>query len=83
MLDSLTVESGTLDLYVQLAGAEVSVDGQRWVNSDSGHIQVQLPAGAHRIEISCTGYRPFATTIDIPERESVPLNVVLMPIGSA
>jgi hypothetical protein len=44
---------------------------------------VRLPVGTHRIEITRTGYRPFATTIDIPERESVPLNVVLMPIGSA
>jgi hypothetical protein len=81
--DSLTVESGTLDLYVQPSGAEVRVDGQRWVSSDSGHFQVRLPAGTHRIEITRPGYRPFATTIDIPERGSVPLNVVLMPIGSA
>lgn len=80
--DSQTVENGTLDLYVQPAGAEVRVDGQPWVSSENGHFLVQLPAGTHRLEISRPGYRPFASTITIAQGESVPLSVALMPTGS-
>jgi hypothetical protein len=72
-------ETGTLDLYVQPAGAEVRLDGQRWVSSDSGHFLVQIPAGKHSVEISRPGYQAFMTIIQIRESETVPLNVVLMP----
>lgn len=76
-------ETGTLDLYVQPAGAEVRLDGQRWVSSDSGHFLVQIPAGKHRVEISRPGYQAFMTIVEIRQRETVPLNVVLMPRTSS
>jgi hypothetical protein len=69
---------GTLDLYVQPADAEVSIDGQRWVSSDEGHFMVQVPAGKHHIEVGKTGYRHFATDVGIGEGETNSLNVSLM-----
>jgi hypothetical protein len=69
---------GTLDLYVQPATAEVTIDGQRWVTSDEGHFVVQLPAGKHRVEVSRSGYRQFTTEIEIREGEAMPLNVSLI-----
>jgi hypothetical protein len=69
---------GTLDLYVQPATAEVTLDGQRWVSSDEGHFMVQVPAGKHRVEVSKSGYRQFTTEIEIREGEAVPLNVSLI-----
>lgn len=69
---------GTLDLRVQPASAEVTIDGQRWVSSDEGHFLVQLPEGMHRIEVTRAGYRPFSTDIDVGDGETMPLNVSLM-----
>lgn len=69
---------GTLDLYVQPANAEVSIDGQRWVSSDAGHFMVQVPVGKHHIEVRKGGYRQFATDVEIREAETSPLNVSLM-----
>jgi len=75
---SQAVGFGTLDLYVQPASAEVTIDGQRWVSSDEGHFMVQVPAGKHRVEVSKSGYRQFTTEIEIREGEALPLNVSLI-----
>jgi hypothetical protein len=75
-----TVEAagfGTLDLYVQPASAEVTIDGQRWVSSEMGHLVVQVPAGTHRVEIGKSGYRQFATEIEVRDGETLPVNVGL------
>jgi hypothetical protein len=69
---------GTLDLYVQPAAAEVTIDGERWVSSDEGHFMVQVPAGKHRVEVSKSGYRQFKTEVEIREGEALPLNVSLI-----
>jgi hypothetical protein len=69
---------GTLDLYVQPANAEVSIDGRRWVSSDEAHFMVQVPAGKHHIEVRKAGYRQFVTDLEIREGETSPLNVSLM-----
>jgi hypothetical protein len=69
---------GTLDLYVQPATAEVTIDGQRWVSSEEGHFVVQVPAGKHRVEVSKSGYRQFTTEIEIRDGEALPLNVSLI-----
>jgi uncharacterized membrane protein len=67
-----------LDLYVQPATAEVTIDGQRWVSSEEGHFVVQVPAGKHRVEVSKSGYRQFTTEIEIRDGEALPLNVSLI-----
>lgn len=74
----VAVGFGTLDLFVQPANAEVTIDGQRWVSSDEGHFMVQVAVGEHHIEVRKTGYRPFATDIEIREGETNQLNVSLL-----
>jgi len=69
---------GTLDLYVQPPDSEVTIDGQRWMSSDKGHFMVQVPVGKHHIEVRKSGYRQFATELEIREGETSPLNVSLM-----
>jgi hypothetical protein len=73
---------GTLDIFVQPTGAEVTIDGQRWVTSDEGHFMVQVPAGKHRVEIKKPGYRQFATEIEVGDGQTVPVNVSLMTTSS-
>jgi hypothetical protein len=73
---------GTLDIFVQPASAEITLDGQRWVTSDEGHFMVQVPVGKHRVEVRKSGYRQFTTEIEIGEGQTVPLNVSLMTTSS-
>jgi hypothetical protein len=68
---------GTLDLFVQPAGATVLIDGQPWITSEEGHFVVQVSAGTHRVEINKAGYRRYATDVAIREGEQTPLNVSL------
>jgi uncharacterized membrane protein len=69
---------GTLDIRVQPAGAEVTIDGQKWLTSEEGHFSLQLPSGMHRIEIAKSGYGQFVREVDVLDGEVVPLNVSLM-----
>lgn len=71
---------GTLDLHVQPATAELTIDGRRWLSSDGGHFLVQLPEGRHRIEVAQHGYRPFSADIDLGDAETTLLNVTLLPV---
>jgi len=73
---------GTLDVYVQPASADVTIDGQRWVTSDEGHFVVQIPAGKHRVDVSKSGYRRFTTEVEVGDGETMPLNVSLMTTPS-
>lgn len=73
---------GTLDIYVQPAGAEVTIDGERWVSTDEGHFMVQVPAGKHRVEIGKPGYRRFTAEIEVEDGETMPLNVSLIATTS-
>jgi uncharacterized membrane protein len=66
---------GTLDLYVQPASAEVTIDGHRWVSSAEGHYMVQVPVGKHRVDVSKSGYRQFTTEIEVGDGQTIPLNV--------
>jgi hypothetical protein len=73
---------GTLDLYVQPAGAEVTIDGQRWMSSDEGHFIVQVPVGKHRVDVSKLGFRQFTTEIEVGDGHVFPLNVSLITATS-
>ncbi|MEZ5294604.1 MAG: PEGA domain-containing protein [Vicinamibacterales bacterium] len=73
----VSVAVGTLELLVQPGTATVAVDGARWVSSEPGSYDLQLPVGAHRIEVSAPGFRAFATTVDVRDGETTPLNVSL------
>jgi uncharacterized membrane protein len=65
-------------LRVQPASAEVWIDGERWVSSDQGRFLIQVSEGPHRIEVTSTGYRAYSTEIQVPDGQTVPLNVTLM-----
>ena len=69
---------GTLAIRVQPTDAIVTVDGERWDSPEGGsRLQVQLPAGAHRIEIRKEGYKPYVTSVQIRSGETETLNVSL------
>jgi hypothetical protein len=69
---------GTLTLRVQPADAVVTIDGERWDSPQGGsRLVVQLPAGAHRVEVSKEGYTPYSTSVDLRAGEERVLNVSL------
>ena len=69
---------GTLTLRVQPTNAEVWIDGERWTSSDGGRFVIQLPPGAHRLEVISAGYREYSSDIQVSDGETMPLNVSLM-----
>ena len=71
--------AGTLELRVQPARAEVSIDGARWSSSDGERFRIDLPAGTHRLEVTKNGYRGFSGDIQIQDGQTTPVNVALTP----
>jgi hypothetical protein len=70
---------GTLDIVVQPATATVAIDGRTWQTSEPGHFVIQLPPGRHRVDINASGYRAFATEVEVRDTTTAPLNVSLTP----
>jgi hypothetical protein len=71
-------EFGTIAIRAQPAGAEVTIDGERWTGSGTdAPLLVQVAAGRHRIAVQKEGYRPFATDVDVRRGETTPINVSL------
>ena len=68
---------GFLELRVQPLTATVMVDGERWMSSEDGWYELQLPAGAHRVDVTASGHRPFTATVDVEADATTPLNVSL------
>jgi PEGA domain len=69
---------GTIAIRAQPAGAEVTIDGERWMGSGIGApLLVQMAEGRHRITVQKEGYRPFSTEIDVRRGETTPINVSL------
>jgi hypothetical protein len=75
----LSVAPGaTLSIRVQPAGAEITIDGERWQGPEGEErLLVQVGEGMHHVEIHKDGYRRFATDIQARRGETVPLNVAL------
>jgi hypothetical protein len=73
---------GTIQLRVQPTGAEVRIDGLRWVSSDGQHFVVDLPAGRHRVDVFLEGYQRFSDVVPIREGETLRLNVSLAKGGA-
>lgn len=73
---------GTLNVRVQPADATVTIDGERWDSPEGGsRLQVQLPAGRHRIEVRKDGFKPYSTSVEIRAGETETVNVSLPPGG--
>jgi hypothetical protein len=77
-LTTIAVTFGELDLRVQPADTDLSVDGQRWLSSDPNRFLVQLPIGKHKIAITKVGYRGFESDVEVTEATSVLLNIALV-----
>src|SRR3954463_1032157 len=72
---------GTLSIQVRPPGADVFIDGERWVGTGEtgGPLQVQLAPGPHRVELRSPGRRPYVADVTIHAGETTPLNVALSP----
>ena len=73
---------GRLAIRVQPTGAEVYIDGERWLTPDSAdRMVVNVAEGHHHIEVHKTGYDSFSTEVDVRRGETTPLNVSLPERG--
>ena len=71
-------EFGSLAIRVQPGDAAIVIDGERWdAPQDSDRLIVQLPAGAHRVEIRKDGFGAYTSTVDIRRGDTTTLNVSL------
>lgn len=68
---------GTLELNVQPADAEVSVDGRPWRGSGQDRLTIDLSEGRHNIQIRKAGYVGYLTDVEIRNGETISLNVNL------
>ena len=69
---------GTLTMRVQPGSAEVWIDGEQWVSSDSGSYVIELPEGPHRLQVRESGYQEFSGNVDVRDGETTRLDVSLM-----
>lgn len=72
------IPKGQLAVAVQLAGAQILVDGQTVGTSPAPQIGPLL-AGEHRVEVKAKGYHSVAVDVTIPPEEVVQLNLALTP----
>ncbi len=68
---------GVLAIRVQPVDATVLVDGEQWQASGGARLDLQVTAGAHRVEVRKDGYLPFSTTVQITAGQTTPVNVSL------
>ncbi len=69
---------GTLSIRVQPAGADVFVDGERWVGPEAGErLDLQLGEGLHRIEVHKEGFKSYSGEVQVRRGERATLNVSL------
>jgi hypothetical protein len=73
--------TGTLSLRVQPTGAEVRIDGQRWLSSNGQFYVIEIAPGPHLVEVFLAGYQKFAVEVEIREDDTTPLNVTLAKGG--
>lgn len=73
--------AGVLAIRVQPADAIVLVDGETWHSSGADRLELQVTAGAHRIEVRKDGYLPFSTTVQATPGQTTPVNVSLTKGG--
>ncbi len=71
---------GVLALRTQPAGAEIHLDGERWlVPEGDDRLIMHLPIGRYQLELRKPGYEPFLTMIEVKEKETTAVNVLLAP----
>jgi len=70
---------GTLAVRVQPEDGVVLIDGERWNGGSGDAIEVQLPSGAHTVEIQKAGFRGYLTEVTVKAGEATRLNIALAP----
>lgn len=69
---------GSLAIRVQPGNATVLIDGERWDGPQGQErLIVELPEGAHRVQIQREGFDSYASDVTIRRGETTPLNVSL------
>jgi hypothetical protein len=69
---------GALVIRVQPSDADIVIDGEHWDGPQGEErLVVQLPEGAHQIEIRKDGFTTYSNSITIRRGETSPLNVSL------
>jgi len=74
-----TASHGTLAIRVQPEDGLVLIDGERWHSGGGDAIEVQLPPGAHTIEVRKPGFRGYLTEVTVKTGEVNRVNIVLTP----
>ena len=73
---------GRLAIRAQPQGAEIYIDGERWLAPDSAdRLIVNVVEGRHHIEVHKTGFDSFSIEVDVRRGETSPINVSLPPRG--
>jgi len=73
---------GRLAIRVQPQGAEVYIDGERWLAPDTAdRLVVNVAEGRHHIEVHKTGFDSFSIEVDVRRGETSPINVSLPARG--
>jgi hypothetical protein len=71
---------GTLALRVQPADATILVDGEQWtLPAGEDRLFIELPEGAHRLEIRKDGFRTYSRTSEARRGRTIMVNVSLTP----
>lgn len=68
---------GTLAIRVQPDDGVVLIDGERWNGGSGDAIEVQLPPGAHTVEVQKPGFRGYLTEVSVKAGEETRLNIAL------
>jgi PEGA domain-containing protein len=73
---------GRLAIRVQPQGAEVYIDGERWLAPDTAdRLVVNVAEGRHHVEVHKTGFDSFSIEVDVRRGETSPINVSLPARG--
>ncbi len=68
---------GSIAIRVQPSDAEVFIDGERWQGPDRDRLVVEVPEGAHRVEVRKEGFDAFTANVQVRRGETTTLNVTL------
>ena len=72
---------GVLALNVQPADAEILIDGAPWtIPAGESRLNLQLPAGRHRVEIRKTGFATYTEEVAVQAGRRLALNVSLIRV---
>lgn len=73
---------GRLAIRVQPDDAQVFIDGEGWrTTPDNDRLLVNVPAGAHRVEVRKAGYMTYTAMVDVAPGDTATVNVSLTRDG--